>query len=210
MEEALSNSPANGAIRLPDDPEDHPVKTKTARLLQSHKFHNFILALIVVDCIIVVAELCWKLLDDSCTRGGVEHPPEWLEWLLYVSMVISVIFVLELPPTLWVFGFEYYNPWSDVPHSTFHLFDAFIILMNFTIIFLQGPAQEIVGLLVILRLWRLIKLLGGVATGVEGLNRELTYRLESRENELKQKTAELDECKQKLDELQRKLDASQP
>ena len=76
-------------------------------------------------------------------------------------MAISVIFVLELPPHLWVFGIDYYNPWSDVQHSTFHLFDALIILMNFTILFLQGAAQEIVGLLVLLRLWRLIKLLGG-------------------------------------------------
>jgi hypothetical protein len=61
----------------------------------------------------------------------------------------------------WAFGLRYYNPWSEVEHSTFHLLDALIIVMNFTIIFLQGPAQEIVGLLVILRLWRLVKLLGG-------------------------------------------------
>jgi hypothetical protein len=61
----------------------------------------------------------------------------------------------------WAFGLRYYNPWSEVQHSTFHLLDALIIVMNFTIIFLQGPAQEVVGLLVILRLWRLVKLLGG-------------------------------------------------
>lgn len=79
MEEALGNSPANGAIRLPDDAEDHPVKTKTARILQSHKFHNTLFALIVVDCIIVITELCWKLLDDACSRRGEEHPPDWLQ-----------------------------------------------------------------------------------------------------------------------------------
>ena len=50
----------------------------------------------------------------------------------------------------------------------------------------------------------------GVATGVEGLNRELSYRLECCENELAQKKAELDACNQKLDSLQRKLDATQP
>jgi len=61
----------------------------------------------------------------------------------------------------WAFGLGYYNPWSEVEHSTFHLLDAFIIIMNFTILFLQGPAQELVGLLILLRLWRLVKLLGG-------------------------------------------------
>lgn len=78
-------------------------------------------------------------------------------------MGISCVFLLELPPSLWALGLEYYNPWSDVPHSAFHLFDALIIIINFTILFLQGPAQELVGLLIILRLWRLIKLLGGVS-----------------------------------------------
>ncbi|KAG8834165.1 hypothetical protein FRC17_009425 [Serendipita sp. 399] len=115
----------------------------------------------------------------------------------------------ELPPTLWVFGFDYYNPWSDVPHSTFHLLDAIIIITNFVLMFLQGPAQQIGELLILLRLWRLVKLLGGVATGVENLNRDITLKLERCERDLADKHRELEETRQQLAVLQRKVDATQ-
>jgi voltage-gated hydrogen channel 1 len=77
-------------------------------------------------------------------------------------MTISVLFLLELPPSLWAFGIDYYLPWSDVKHSTLHLLDAIIIIMNFAVLFIQGPAQDIFELLVLLRLWRMVKLLGGM------------------------------------------------
>lgn len=77
-------------------------------------------------------------------------------------MAISCLFLLEIPAALFAFGPSYYNPWSDITHSTFHLIDAIIIIMNFTILFLQGPAQEVGELLILLRLWRLVKLLGGM------------------------------------------------
>ncbi|KAG8839574.1 hypothetical protein FRB91_006925, partial [Serendipita sp. 411] len=94
-------------------------------------------------------------------------------------MAIASLFVLELPPTIWVFGFDYYNPWSGVQHATFHLLDAIIIILNFVFMFLQGPAQEIGELLILLRIWRLVKLLGGVATGVENLNHDLQLKLDN-------------------------------
>ncbi|KAG8749977.1 hypothetical protein FRC14_000909 [Serendipita sp. 396] len=119
-------------------------------------------------------------------------------------MAIASLFVLELPPTIWVFGFDYYNPWSGVQHSTFHLLDAIIIILNFVFMFLQGPAQEIGELLILLRIWRLVKLLGGVATGVENLNHDLQLKLD-----IASKKRELEETSQQLVVLQRKIDATQ-
>jgi hypothetical protein len=141
-------------------------------------------------------------------------------------MFISCLFLLEIPSSLFAFGWRFYYPWSDEPHSTFHLLDALIIIMNFAILFLRGPGQEIGGLIVLLRLWRLVKLLGGksatlclsythlsisgVATGVEGLNETLQYNLECAEKELAVKVQQLAEAQQTIEDLQRKLNATQP
>lgn len=82
---------------------------------------------------------------------------------------------------MWAFGLRYYNPLSkDVPHSGniprgsidittetfeppgFHLFDAFVIITSFIMdVALRGRERELAGLLVLLRLWRLVKLVGG-------------------------------------------------
>lgn len=189
-------------------------KERTGAILQSRRFHNAIFALIVIDCIIVIIELSFTLLTECRPIRGFlfeeAYRPQWLQVLLYISFAISCIFLLEIPPSLYAFGFRYYNPWSDVHHSTFHFFDALIIILNFALLFLSGPAQELVALIVLLRLWRLIKLLGGVASGVEAVNNTLQHRLETCEKELAAKTQELEETKSQLDTLQRKLDATQP
>jgi len=50
----------------------------------------------------------------------------------------------------------------------------------------------------------------GVAEGVEGLNKELRWRLEACEKDLAAKTQQLEDANRRLEALQRKLDAIQP
>lgn len=56
----------------------------------------------------------------------------------------------------------------------------------------------------------LIDLILGVATGVEGLNEELRYKLEVAEKELIAKKQELDAAQRTIGDLQRKMNATQP
>jgi voltage-gated hydrogen channel 1 len=64
--------------------------------------------------------------------------------------------------TLWAFGVRYYVPFGPVTHAGLHLFDAIIILTTFVLeVVLRGKEREVAGLLIILRLWRLVKLVGG-------------------------------------------------
>jgi hypothetical protein len=63
---------------------------------------------------------------------------------------------------IWAFGLRYYNPFGPVLHATLHLFDAAIIMTTFVLeVVLKGKERELASLLIILRLWRLIKLVGG-------------------------------------------------
>ena len=55
------------------------------------------------------------------------------------------------------------NPFGSSPHASLHAFDAIVIVTTFTLeVALRGKEKELAGLLIILRLWRLVKLVGGV------------------------------------------------
>jgi hypothetical protein len=82
--------------------------------------------------------------------------------LSLISTVITTLFLIEIPLTLWSIGPEFYKPKGQVPHSSLHLFDAIVIVTTFVLeVVLRGKERELAGLLIILRLWRLLKLVGG-------------------------------------------------
>lgn len=98
----------------------------------------------------------------SCTPIEGEATPPWLSLLAYLSLGITSLFVLEIPLTLWSLGSDAYNPFGPVPHAGLHLFDASVVLTTFLLeVVLRGKERELAGLLILLRLWRLVKLVGG-------------------------------------------------
>jgi len=107
-------------------------------------------------------DLAYTLLSSECdTPGGIEAPA-WLEVLSVISIVITTLFLIEIPLTLWSIGSEFYNPYGRFPHAPLHIFDAIVIVTTFVLeVVLRGKERELAGLLVILRLWRLLKLVGG-------------------------------------------------
>jgi hypothetical protein len=110
----------------------------------------------------VLVDLGYTLLSSDCEPSGAVDPPDWLEVLSLISTIITTLFLVEIPLTLWSLGFEFYNPRGPVTHATLHVFDAIIIVTTFVLeVVLRGRERELAGLLIILRLWRLLKLVGG-------------------------------------------------
>ncbi|KAJ6455680.1 hypothetical protein C8R45DRAFT_1035344 [Mycena sanguinolenta] len=169
-------------------------RERTAEFLESSLLHKFVITLIAIDASCVLADLGYAFLHETCMPDGVEGPA-WLEVLAHISLGITTFFLVEIPVTLWAIGWTFYNPWSGVPHASLHLFDAFIIVMTFVLeIVLKGREQELAGLLVILRLWRLVKLVGGVSVGVGEFGEQDAIRAAEAEDEvaaLKKENAEL-------------------
>ncbi|KAL7417149.1 hypothetical protein BDY24DRAFT_376846 [Mrakia frigida] len=163
--------------------------------LESKPVHGAIIFLIALDACFVLADLFYTVLHNQCTPEGVpEENPRWLEILEIFSIVITTIFLVEIPLALYAFGTRFFNPFGPVTHAGFHLFDAILIVGTFTLeVALHGRERELAGLLILLRLWRLIKLVGGVAVGVGELDEESLARLlqtEQRLNELELELAE--------------------
>ncbi|PPQ72142.1 hypothetical protein CVT26_006898 [Gymnopilus dilepis] len=173
----------------------HSRRAKAAYILEHPTFHKTVIALITIDALCVLADLAYSFLSSTCEPPGGEDNPAWLEVLAQISLAITTFFLVEIPLNLWAFGFQYMNPLGPVPHAILHLFDTIIILTTFTFeVILRGKERELAGLLVILRLWRLVKLVGGVAVGAGEIEEETVKELEETKSKLKQVQAQLEEA----------------
>ncbi|KAF4615284.1 hypothetical protein D9613_002659 [Agrocybe pediades] len=114
---------------------------------------------------------------------------------------------------VWAFGFRYMNPLGGYPHAGLHAFDAIIIITTFTLeAVLRGKERELAGLLVILRLWRLVKLVGGsvfvphrVAVGAGEMEEETAKELEETKLELERVSTLLTESREENALLKQRL-----
>lgn len=123
---------------------------------------RFCNAQVLTDSVCVLADLGYTVLSDDCEPPEGPDAPLWLEILSHLSLGITSLFLAEIPITIWAMGVNFYNPFGPTLHAGFHLFDAFIIAVTFILeAILKGREQELAGLLIILRLWRLVKLVGG-------------------------------------------------
>jgi len=151
-------------------------RVRVSEALESHIVHKLVIALTVIDAGCVLVDLAYTLLSSDCETVGAPEAPEWLEVLSLISIVITTLFLIEIPLTLWSFGLEFYNPYGRFPHAPLHIFDTIIIITTFVLeAVLRGKERELAGLLITLRLWRLLKLAGGVAV-VSGEIEEDTYK----------------------------------
>ncbi|KAF8969975.1 hypothetical protein BDZ97DRAFT_1754373 [Flammula alnicola] len=167
------NLPPPGDESLCHESTYEKCRNKTAYFLEHRTLHKIVIALIAIDAACVLADLSYSFLSPTCSPPGGEDSPEWLEVLSYISLAITTLFLVEIPLTLWALGPQYMNPFGPVPHAALHLFDSVIILTTFVLeAVLRGKEAELAGLLVILRLWRLVKLVGGVAVGTSEVEEE--------------------------------------
>jgi hypothetical protein len=146
---------------------------KWLEILESHRMHLIILSLVLLDLGVVVTEIFIELLsyqqciDHEAEFEGdkfeVKHSIEVTEDVLrWTSLAILSIFVAELIAKIIVFRLQYYYK------NAFHTFDGLIILLSFfSTIFLHGIQETIVTFFIFLRLWRVFRIIDGVAVALE-------------------------------------------
>jgi len=209
QEPLLPSSVSQGRSEGADQSEGGLISTWRARVgeaLESATVHKLVITLIVIDAICVLVDLGYSLLHSECEPGGAESDPAWLEVLALISTGITTFFLVEIPLTLWSLGFDFYNPLGRIPHASLHIFDAVIIVTTFVLeVILKGKERELAGLLIILRLWRLLKLVGGVAVGAGELQEETIKELERVKRELEESRSALTRARDENQELRATL-----
>jgi hypothetical protein len=114
--------------------------------------------------------------------------------LRIASIVILSIFCAETLAKLIVQGLKYYL------HHLIHLFDAIVIFTSFIVtLVLTGPLEEVVALFIFLRLWRVFRIIDGVAVSFEAEHEKKHRRMEMQQVQLEEKIKQLEG---KLKEMQ--------
>ncbi|CAG8447046.1 8593_t:CDS:1 [Scutellospora calospora] len=152
------------------------------KFLKARQTHWIVLCLVLADflCVMttVVITVLWPDINEE------EH--FLIEVLSLIAFIINCLFIIEIGMHIFIFGLGYFFKGSN---WFIHLFDAIIVIATFFLeILLKGKQREVAGLLIIFRLWRLIKILSAVAVGIEEYVDEqaenLKRKAESLEKEL--------------------------
>ncbi|KAK8120592.1 hypothetical protein PG999_004712 [Apiospora kogelbergensis] len=156
-------------------------RRETRRFLSSKAKHWVILALVALDVAGILSDIFIALITCELKMEDKAWVQPTRSALTNFSLVMSCLFLLELLLCLWAEGIRYLSSW-------FHCFDAFVIVGSFVIDLLEhGIAEEIASLIVILRLWRFVKIANELSVEaseqIEGVQRRL--------EELEKENAEL-------------------
>lgn len=170
----------------------HNLQRRMGEVLESREAHYMVIGLVLLDLAIVLAELVLSSFYPTPELAPhLVHVAE--EALSYTSIGILAIFTAELVAKLLVFGITYFT------HSKWHLFDAAVVISSFALeLSLRGVAQEVASLLIFFRLWRIIRIMHGVAEAMELNYGQEMGRLQQRVQQLE---TELSVSQQKVLEL---------
>ncbi|XP_028411794.1 voltage-gated hydrogen channel 1-like [Dendronephthya gigantea] len=193
---------------LTDDEDGPDVKCRLLKdrnalrkKLHSHRFQMVIIGLVALDFLIVLVQL---LMDIEVIRG-VHHDHLAIEILHYTSIVILGLFLIEIVVKLYAFGLDFF-------HHKLEVFDAIVVIVSFSLdIAYSGnmDAWDAVGLLVLLRLWRVVRIVNGIVLSVKIEMDEKIHRLKEEMSEIETELEHYkNRCKEQegqIAELQGKL-----
>ncbi|KAL7332189.1 hypothetical protein PS15p_204268 [Mucor circinelloides] len=172
--------------------------------LENENFHLAVLGLILIDATCVVIQIIYTFFHE-CQVPVVlytgSHEASYLlvafEMAEVISIVICLLFLVECLLSLVAFGPKYYLPgW---PHWKLHVFDATVVITTLVLeVGLKGKEREVAGLLIILRLWRVVKIIEAAILSVSFAHAEELEELRASYAELEAKYKQEQEKNQQL------------
>ncbi|XP_073917310.1 voltage-gated hydrogen channel 1 isoform X2 [Castor canadensis] len=191
--------PAAGEEGSPADAEASPVPTPRPprdfrstlrKLFSSHRFQVIIICLVVLDALLVLAELILDLKiiqpDKNNYAAQVFH---------YLSIAILVFFMMEVISKVFVFHLEFFD-------HKFEILDAIVVVVSFfldIILVFREHEFEALGLLILLRLWRVARIINGIIISVKTRSERHLLRLKQMNIQLAAKIQHLEfSCSEKV------------
>ncbi|RMZ90848.1 hypothetical protein DV736_g1937, partial [Chaetothyriales sp. CBS 134916] len=171
--------------------------------LNSKYGHYFVFLLVSLDIASIFAEflitlhICEHERDKGFNVGAWERVEQILG---DVGLAFSSLFMAELLASVFAFGFSYFK-------SSFHVFDAIVIVLAFIVdLLLKGPLQEAGSLVVILRLWRVFKIIEEFSTNANDQMEDLYQEINHLRKENEKVRSESDNVREEIDDLKRRLE----
>ncbi|KAI8367012.1 hypothetical protein EDC96DRAFT_442580 [Choanephora cucurbitarum] len=154
--------------------------------LENEKFHWAVLSLVLIDAVCVIVQIAYTFFNECQMPDLLSKSPDLylaFEIAESVSIFICIMFMFECVLSLVAFGPRYY--WPGYPHWKLHLFDVVVVSTTFVLeVILKGKEREVAGLLIIFRLWRVVKI-------IEAAIRSVSFSQQEELDDLKAAYAEL-------------------
>ncbi|KPP58779.1 voltage-gated hydrogen channel 1-like [Scleropages formosus] len=180
-------------------PEPITFRDSLRRLFSSEKFQVLIVILVILDAIFVLIQLLLDLAIIKADHGKVA--PQVFHLL---SLAVLTVFVVELAGKLYAYRCEFFR-------HKFEVFDALVVVLSFVldIVYIsREDAFNAIELLIVLRLWRVARIINGILVTVKNRAEQKIHKLKETNdhlvqqvNELQQETARLQEEKERLQRL---------
>ncbi|XP_017454007.1 voltage-gated hydrogen channel 1 isoform X1 [Rattus norvegicus] len=172
-------------------------RSRLRKLFSSHRFQVIIICLVVLDALLVLAEL---LLDLRIIEPDLSVKKYSTKVFHYLSLAILAFFVLEISLKVFVFRLEFF-------HHKFEILDAIVVVVSFVldlILLFKNHHFEALGLLILLRLWRVARIINGIIISVKTRSERQILRLKQINLQLATKIQHLEfSCSEKEQEIER-------
>ncbi|KAK1328641.1 hypothetical protein QTO34_012215 [Cnephaeus nilssonii] len=200
-EEGRAADPTSDPVSTPKRPLDF--RTRLKKLFGSHRFQVIIICLVVLDALLVLAELILDLKiiqpDKNNYAGRVVCPQPFnaLFTLVFHFMSIAILtfFMVEVFFKIFAFRLEFF-------HHKFEILDSVVVVVSFVldiVLLFQEHEFEALGLLILLRLWRVARIINGIIISVKTRSERQLLRLKQINMQLAAKIQHLEfSCSEKV------------
>ncbi|NXY79010.1 HVCN1 protein, partial [Glareola pratincola] len=165
------------------------------KLFSSHRFQILVVCLVVLDALLVLGELLMDL--------KIIHPDKYNitpKVFHYLSLSILTIFLVEVGFKVFVYRREFF-------HHKFEVLDGVVVVVSFIldiVLIFREHEFEAVGLLILLRLWRVARIINGIILSVKTRSEQQMSKLKQANLKLATKVEQLEHsCVEKEQEIER-------
>ncbi|NXS93975.1 HVCN1 protein, partial [Jacana jacana] len=165
------------------------------KLFGSHRFQILVVCLVILDALLVLGELLMDL--------KIIHPDKYNitpKVFHYLSLSILTIFLVEVGFKVFVYRREFF-------HHKFEVLDGIVVIVSFildVVLIFREHEFEAVGLLILLRLWRVARIINGIILSVKTRSEQQVSKLKQANLKLATKVEQLEySCIEKEQEIER-------
>ena len=155
LERVIEKDDSNSSVTESDEGKKPPrtVREQIAYVTATNKFQIGIVCVVIFDCLLVICELLIDLRVFEVRDASLAVP----QVLGYMTIGILGVFIVEIVVKLCVVRLELFRHKMEV-------FDAVVVVVTFSLEIAFANQEGLmsgVGLLIVLRLWRVTKILNG-------------------------------------------------
>lgn len=165
-------------------------------LFSSDKFQIAVVILVILDAVFVLCELLIDLSIIKADAGKIA--PQVFH---YLSLVLLTFFMVELAGKLYAYRLEFF-------HHKFEVFDAVVVVVSFVLDIVYVSSEDAfdgMGLLILLRLWRVARIVNGILISVKTRANHKVQKLKEANDHLTQQVSDLQGLNSTAEQENRRL-----